>query len=213
MNILEQYPKVKNIIFDLGGVILRIDYNLTATAFKNLGAADFDDIYSQARQNELFDRLEKGQISAGGFADEVRRMFRSKWSDAAIFDAWNAMLIDLPPDRIALLRKLSEKFRLFLLSNTNELHLAGCKAIFRSVLGREDLSPIFVREYYSHLLGMRKPDREVFDHILHEQGLQGEETLFIDDSIQHVEGGRRAGLFAHHLEAGQSIVSVFGNVG
>ncbi|MCB0430311.1 MAG: HAD family phosphatase [Flavobacteriales bacterium] len=207
---LPEQKQIRNLIFDLGGVILNIDYNLTSAAFKKLGLHDFDTIYSKARQSDLFDNLEKGKITREGFAHRIREMGQGQWSNASVETAWNAMLLDLPVARLSLLADLAKQYRLFLLSNTNEIHLEGCRMIFREITGYDNLAHIFEKEYYSNLIGMRKPDREVFDHIVDEQGLKREETLFIDDSIQHVEGAARAGLHAFHLTDGNTITDVFG---
>ena len=110
------------IIFDLGGVILNIDYHLSANAFKAIGAEDFYVLYSQAKQSDLFDRLEIGAIDAEDFRKEVREIFRAKWTKQEIDSAWNAMLLDLPSERLELLKELSNTRRIFLISNTNEIH-------------------------------------------------------------------------------------------
>lgn len=116
---------IEAIIFDLGGVILNIDYKLTINAFKKLGITNFDELYSQARQLSFFDDFETGKISAEDFFVSLNKHTGLKLNPHEATTAWNAMLLDLPWERIELLKKLGKKHRLFLLSNTNETHIAA----------------------------------------------------------------------------------------
>ena len=129
-------------------------------------------------------------------------------TSSQIVNAWNGMLLGFMPDAIACLKRLSSSYRLFLLSNTNEIHIQEIEnrvgAAFFS-----DFCSLFEKVYLSHELGLRKPHPEVFTHILKEQSVKANETLFIDDSIQHVEGATKAGLHAHHLKDDQTINHLF----
>lgn len=202
-------PRIRNIIFDLGGVILNLDYNRTTEAFKQLGITEFEHLYSQAKQKHLFDEYEKGLISSDAFRSEMITLLESRPAPHEIDRAWNAMLLDLPPERLDLLQKLKDKYRLFLLSNTNEIHISAYSEYLRQTFGFADLSHIFEKEYYSYRVGKRKPDREIFEMVLAENNLQPKETLFIDDSVQHVEGARLTGIRAYHLQPPQTILHLF----
>lgn len=199
---------IKNIIFDFGGVILNIDYTLTERAFAGLGLTDFHKIYSQATQKDLFDRLETGKISPAAFRAEIRK-YIGEATDAQIDKAWNAMLLDLPAERVALLDRLRATHRIFLLSNTNEIHYKAFTAYMKETFKRDIFSEVFEKAYVSHKIKMRKPDAEVFEFVLRENGLNKDETLFIDDSIQHIEGAKKVGLNALFLEKGKTILDVF----
>ena len=201
---------IKNIIFDFGGVILNIDYKLTQRAFAKLGVTDFDLLYSQAVQNELFDLLEKGFISPSDFRKEVRKFIHGDVSDMQIDEAWNAMLLDLPEERVRLLDTLKKKYRLFLLSNTNQIHFTAFSSYMKSKFKRDIFSEVFDKAYLSHEVKMRKPDAEIFEFLLKEQNLKKEETLFIDDSIQHIKGARAIGIPAIHLDLqkGKTILDI-----
>jgi putative hydrolase of the HAD superfamily len=191
---------VRNIIFDLGGVVLDIDYNLTRAAFINLGFKDFETVYSQLKQELIFDLFETGRITATDFRDVIRNYAEKTFTDNEIDAAWNAMIIRLPEQRVDLLRRLKKTHRLFLLSNTNEIHekefLQNIKAAFKKNI----LPELFEKVYYSHHSGIRKPDVEIFKLILLENKLTAKETLFVDDSPQHVEGAMQAGLQAVLLD-------------
>ena len=199
---------VKNIIFDLGGVILNIDYGQTANAFKKIGVANFDEIYSQAKQVQVFDKLETGELTPDEFREYMKEIVPSlQLSD--IDKAWNAMLLDLPASRIDLLKKLKKKYRLFLLSNTNEIHIKCFRKIIESSFGENIFDAIFENQYYSSEIGMRKPNPECFQYVLEKNGMEPSETLFIDDSIQHVEGARKLKINAYHLIPGEDITRLF----
>jgi glucose-1-phosphatase len=199
---------VKNIIFDLGGVILNIDYRLTAKAFKEIGVINFDEIYSQAKQGQVFDKLETGELTPDEFREYMKEIVPSlQLSD--IDKAWNAMLLDLPVQRIDLLKKLKNKYRLFLLSNTNEIHIKCFRKIIESSYGENIFDAIFEHQYYSSDIGMRKPNPECFQYVLEKNGIEPSETLFIDDSIQHVEGARKLKINAYHLISGENITTLF----
>jgi len=200
---------IKNIIFDFGGVILNIDYILTEQAFAKLGLKDFDRIYSQATQKELFDVFEKGLISTVDFRNGIRKFIHDDVSDSQIDEAWNSMLLDLPVERVRLLDKLKTKYRIFLLSNTNQIHCDTFSDTLQKKLSRDIFSDVFEKTYFSHKVKMRKPNAEIFEWVLKENNLRKNETLFVDDSIQHIEGAKKIGLNAIYLEKGKTILDLF----
>lgn len=193
------------IIFDLGGVILNIDYHLTKEAFEKLGIEDFDVIYSQAKQTDIFDKLETGKISAQHFINKMLDFLPAGTSPNAVVKAWNAMLLDLPKVRLDLLSSLKQKYTTLLLSNTNEIHVDAFHAIIQQQHGLKNLENFFDTAYYSNELGRRKPDVDTFTHLCEIHQLNPSSTLFIDDSIQHIEGAKKAGLLAYHLKPGECI--------
>lgn len=195
---------VRHIIFDLGGVLLNIDYQLTEKAFTSLGVSNFPDIYSQLKQTSLFDNLETGKISAKEFYAQLREIARLEISDAELEQAWNAMLLDMPLRRLQILQQLRTYLDLVLLSNTNEIHEAAFNKIIVGTHGY-GLGAFFDKVYYSHRIGMRKPDTEVFEMILNDNGFAAAHTLFIDDSPQHVEGAKKLGIQTIWLEKGMTI--------
>tara|TARA_S200000501_G_scaffold376161_1_gene430235 strand:- start:3771 stop:4385 length:615 start_codon:yes stop_codon:yes gene_type:complete len=199
---------VKTVIFDLGGVIYGVDYHKTINAFKALGIDRFEEVYAKAGQSDLFNDLEEGKISRAVFVERIKTLSGQDMISSQIFIAWNSMLLGFMPDALTCLKRLRGSYRLFLLSNTNEIHIQEIE----SRVGAEvfsDFCALFEKVYLSHELGLRKPHPEVFTHIIEEQGLAASETLFIDDSIQHVEGAIKAGLRAYHLTDDQTIDQLF----
>jgi putative hydrolase of the HAD superfamily len=186
------------VIFDLGGVIIHIDYAATIHAFENLGHSDFHTLYSQAQQSGLFDELETGKISGQRFVNDLLPYLKIGTSPNKVVAAWNALIGAVPKERIELLQKVREKYPTFLLSNTNELHM---QAVLRSwnACSNQPMSDFFDHIYLSHEIGMRKPNAEIFEFVCRENHLNPAETLFIDDSIQHIEGAKSCGLQTVHL--------------
>jgi len=130
-------------------------------------------------------------------------------SDQQIIDAWNAMLLDFPEERITLLQELGKKYPLYLLSNTNSIHLSEFTDRLKAVHGIASLNSLFHKTYYSHLIGYRKPDIAIYEHVIRENNLDAAATLFIDDTLLNVEGARRAGLQARLLMPAQTIADLF----
>lgn len=210
MKLKDSFSKeIKNIIFDFGGVILNINYGLTSEAFRQLGISNFDEMFSKAKQSDLFDNLEKGLISPGEFCDRVRTITAMILSNDQIFDAWNALLLDLPKERIELITALRKKYKTFLLSNTNKIHADAFFKIIDASVGRNNFNNAFDKIYLSHEIKLRKPGREIFELVLRENDLEKEETLFIDDSIQHVEAASCIGIHAYHLKERETIFDLF----
>jgi glucose-1-phosphatase len=203
--------QIKNIIFDLGGVILNIDYQLTVNAFKKIGIENFDQLYSQKEQSLLFNKLETGHISKEDFFSEIEKIAPRPITHQQIISAWNAMLLDLPEERINLLKSLRYKYRIFLLSNTNRIHVESFSTYIDHIYGDSLFKNLFHSVYYSCEIGMRKPDREIFEFVLRKNSLVSNETLFIDDSIQHIEGARKLGIQTQLLEKGKTISELLEN--
>jgi glucose-1-phosphatase len=188
------------ILLDLGGVLIDVDYQATARAFRDLGHPDFERLYSKAQQDHLFDGFETGALSPAQFRDRIRQVLDPALSDTVIDANWNAMLGSVPPERIQLVHRLKERYQVLLLSNTNAIHVPAFEAIIARENGITDFKQLFHGAYYSCEIGLRKPDASSFLHVLEKHGADPARTLFIDDSIQHVVGARNAGLHAEHLE-------------
>ncbi|WP_242928639.1 HAD family hydrolase [Pontibacter vulgaris] len=203
---------VKNIIFDLGGVIINIDYNKSITELLKYSKSGSAMEFTQKAQSRLFDLYETGNSTCQEFRDSLRSEYNLEATDEEIDAAWNAMLLDIPQERIDLLLELGKKYRIFLLSNTNAIHLKKFNEIVAHSFTIPSLDSLFEQSYYSHLIGQRKPDAIVFEQIIDQNGLNKEETLFIDDSIQHIESARKVGLQALHLAPPLTINQVFKDV-
>jgi FMN phosphatase YigB (HAD superfamily) len=197
---------IKNIIFDLGVVLLDIDFQRTIDEFKKLGISNINEIFSGYSQKEFFDYFEKGLISPEEFRDEVRKLLKTPVSDEIINHAWNAMILDFPQERINLLISIKNSFKIFLLSNTNAIHFPVYNKLLNEKFHIGNLSELFEKAYYSYRLGLRKPDKEIFELVLNENKLIPSETLFIDDSPQHIATAEKLGINTFLLKPPQTII-------
>ncbi|MDD3686379.1 MAG: HAD family phosphatase [Bacteroidales bacterium] len=185
---------IKNIIFDLGNVILNIDTKLSEKAFAKHGLNNFGELYTLAAQSEIFDRLEVGSISPSDFYSEFRHLTKSNLSDEIIRNCWNALILDYPPARIKLLADLKQKYRTFLLSNTNRIHYEFYNPLINEQFGFDGLESFFEKAYFSHEIGMKKPDPKIFEFVLENSNLIPAETLFIDDNKANIEAASALGI-------------------
>jgi len=190
---------IKNIIFDLGGVLYDIRYENIADTFRLYGIPNFEKIYLQAAQTEEIDLFEEGKISPEQFRDFIRTLSHTYLTDQQIDHAWNAILINFPETRVKLLEKLRKKYRLFLFSNTNEINCIEFERFVTEKYGQNIFETHFDTSYYSHTLHIKKPKPEGFIKICEEQNLQPAETLFIDDTERHIFGAQKAGLHTFWL--------------
>ena len=184
---------IKNILFDLGGVLYHIDYSITIKAFEKLGIKNFHKHFSKQQQNNLFDRLETGKISNTDFIKEMKILLPNCTREE-IINAWNGLLIGIPQENIQLLKDLSKKYRLFLLSNTNLIHINRINKLLHKEYNLKSLEPLFDKIYLSHQIGMRKPNTKTFKWVLRDAKILAHETLFIEDSIQHIKGANKVGI-------------------
>ena len=201
---------IKTIIFDLGAVILNISYKNTIDAFAKLGIPNSESFYSKQVQTDLFNQIETGKISEKKFFLELQKK-TSKTSITELKDAWNAMLLDLPKKRIDLLKRIKPHYSIFLLSNTNSIHISELK----KKLGKKtyyNFYNLFNKVYYSHKIGFRKPSQQAFKIILEENKLYAHECLFIDDSPQHVQGAKKLGIKTHHLQENEELTTLFPHI-
>jgi epoxide hydrolase-like predicted phosphatase len=185
---------IKAIIFDLGGVLLNIDFKKVSNAFKALGVNEFDDLYSQSEVNQLFGDLETGKISEEKFCIEIKKYTPQPVTNNDIINAWNSILLDYRKESIEYLKQLKSKYKVFLLSNTNIIHHKAFNKIFTDTISPESFDSCFHKAYYSYKIGLRKPDATAYQYVLKENGLLPEEALFIDDTLKNIEGAKAAGL-------------------
>ena len=191
--------RIRNIIFDLGGVLLDIDVQQTLDAFNDLGLNDkiIMDLY-RTPENFFYD-FEKGLITANEFRDSLRKLTNRNISDEEIDVAWNAMILGFQEEKIKLLIYTKEKYKIILLSNTNELHLPYYSNRLTEQFPGTNLDDLFETTYYSHLVKERKPDPEIYKYVLEDSQINPEETLFIDDMLPNIEMAQTFGIVTCHF--------------
>lgn len=195
MNILDIAGKFDTVVFDLGGVVVDLNYDATIQAFQGLGAEDFQKLYSQALQSDLFDRYETGQISSLHFINKLKELLPNHLTPNKIVAAWNAMIQEFQPEKLRFLEEIKKTHTIALLSNTNDLHM-DCVRRKLNKVSKKPLEDYFNYIFLSHEIQIRKPNENVFRFICEKMNVSPEKVLFIDDSIQHIEGARNVGLSA-----------------
>lgn len=200
--------QIKNIIFDLGGIFLNIDFAKTEKAFIDLGVTNFNQLYTQHYSSDLFELLETGKISPEEFHHAFIEETGIHLSYEQIRDAWNALLEDFPVERLQWLENIGTRYKTFLFSNTNKIHYDAFTASFCEQTGINDFNKYFIKAYYSHEMGLRKPYPESFLYILNEQNIKAEETLFIDDTYKNIEGAKKVGLQTLHMEKPKTVLDL-----
>jgi len=205
---MEILQGVKNIIFDLGGVLLNIDPKKTIEAFGALGMEQLIGDKGLTYDHDIFYQMEQGKITPDEFRNGVRKLLSANISSEEIDAAWTAMLLDFPAIRVELLRNLRTEFRVYLFSNTNAIHVEKYHSTFRNQHGFE-VSTLFEKDFYSNEIGFRKPTLDSFQEIIRLSGINSAESLFIDDSLQNVEAAIASGLQGFWLEPGQKIEELF----
>lgn len=205
---------IRNIIFDLGGVLLPVDYDAVLTAFGKLGPAPGASFYSQQAQQPLFDRLERGEITGGEFLFGLKQLFPDA-SENDLTAAWNAILGRFASERLELLKKIRKHYRIFLLSNTNEIHIRRFLENLKTDNGVEDFTEYFEEVYFSYETGFRKPEKEIFELVLLENKLDAAETLFIEDTEANVHGALSVGIPTVwlHVKEGETVEQLFSEEG
>jgi putative hydrolase of the HAD superfamily len=201
---------IRNILFDLGNVLIDIDIPRTLDAFARLGIGGLDPSAIHPHQSGFFQEYELGNISEADFLRQIREDHAcEQTTDAAIAEAWCALLTGIDPARFELLDRLRKTHRLFVLSNTNTLHIARVQALAAKALNGRAFESYFERCFYSHEMHLRKPDPAIYRRVIAEAGIVPAETLFIDDNACNLPEAAAEGLKIHHLSRGETVLDLF----
>lgn len=193
---------IKNLILDFGGVLIDLDRQRCIDNFKELGLHNADELLCMFHQQGVFMKQEKGLITSAEFRNSIREMIGKDVSDQQIDTVWNSFLMDIPTYKLDLLLKLREKYVVYLLSNTNEIHWNwSCEHVFPYRGFRAE--NYFEKIYLSYEMKMMKPDAEIFEAVLSDAGIVAEETLFLDDSEANCETARTLGISTYTPKAGE----------
>lgn len=197
------------IIFDIGNVLVDIDYEVMVKEFTKIATIDFHQIVTYSHQDKVFDQYEKGLISTTNFRNILRKYLKPDITDKEIDTAWNSILINYPAENFDLLKTLRIKYQLYALSNINDLHIAAIDVAVQNHFGVEDMSSYFHRAYYSHQMGHRKPEPEIYHMVLQQSNLNPEKTLFIDDKLENITAAAALGIQVHHLTDRNKLLALF----
>jgi glucose-1-phosphatase len=199
---------IKNIVFDLGNVLLNLDFDASIRAFQKLGLNSEVVNKQQAYADPIFYELETGKTTPEEFRIQVRRILNNpEATDQQIDDAWCAMIRDIPEKRVEMLKVLAKNYDVYLFSNTNAIHIKRLHKEFREMYGIEFPS-LFVKDFYSHEIHERKPDLNSYLKVIELSGITPAETLFVDDLEKNILGAEKAGLKTFWLKEGTEVSEV-----
>ena len=200
---------IKNIVFDLGNVLLNLDFDASIQAFQKLGLNSEVVNRQQAYADPVFYELEVGETTPEKFRSRVRQILKNPdATDRQIDDAWCAMIRDIPANRVKMLKTLAKNYSVYLFSNTNAIHISRLHKKFSEMHGIEFPS-LFVKDFYSHEIHERKPDLASYQKVIELSGITPDETLFVDDLEKNISGAKKAGLKTFWLKDGMEVADRF----
>ncbi|WP_163324892.1 HAD family hydrolase [Draconibacterium mangrovi] len=200
---------IKNIIFDLGRVLLNLDFDASIKAFQQLGSDGEVLDHKNAYADPIFYNLEVGKITPAEFRSGVRKVLKNEQlTDRQIDEAWYAMILDIPAHRVKKVQELSRNYNLYLFSNTNQIHIDRLLAEFKAQHGI-DFPSLFKTVYYSHEIHDRKPEVSAYEKVITLSGVNPKETLFIDDLENNIDAAQKTGLKTFWLQNGMEMTELF----
>ena len=199
---------IKNIVFDLGGVLVDLDFK---SAINGLQKAGFSNVKEQLQafdREGIFQKFELGEMTAEEFRSAIRENSTVTLTDEEVDALWNLMLLEIPREKLELILDLRGKYMVYLLSNTNSIHWDYvCKNAFNYRGFR--VSDYFEKTFLSFEMHLAKPDKAIFEKMLEDANLLAEETLFIDDSEANCKAAAEVGIHAHHYHIGDDLSKIF----
>ena len=201
--------RIQHIIFDLGEVIINVNPAAVREFMIKKGVGNVDELHMKLLDGDVYHQLETGRISPDKFRAAIKEIIDMPLSDDEVDKAWNAMLLDIPPERIKFMTRLKSKYKLYLLSNTNHIHWLSYDRYFQDHFDYPSINTFFSHTWYSHLMGVRKPDPEIFKMVLKEGQFDPAEVAFIDDLKDNVDAAAVHGITPVHLPPGKEIMDLF----
>ena len=199
---------IKNIVFDLGGVLVDLDFKNAINGLQKAGFANVKEQLQAFDREGIFQKFELGEVNADEFRTAIRGNSTVTLTDEEVDALWNSMLLEIPRKKLELILDLRSKYMVYLLSNTNSIHWDYvCKNAFNYRGFR--VNDYFEETFLSYEMHLAKPDKAIFEKVLHEANLLPEETLFIDDSEANCKAAEELGIHTHHYHIGDDLEKIF----
>lgn len=199
---------IKNIVFDLGGVLIDLDFKGAINGLENAGFTKVKEQLQAFDREGIFQKFELGEMTADEFRDSIRENSNMSLTNDEVDALWNLMLLEIPREKLELILDLRGKYMVYLLSNTNSIHWGYiCKNAFNYRSFR--VSDYFEETFLSFEMHLAKPDKAIFEKMLEDANLLPEETLFIDDSEANCKAAEEVGIHAHHYQIGEDLKEIF----
>ncbi len=203
--------EIKAIIFDFGNVIIDIDFELTFEAFSNICLKSASEVKRLFYEADIFRKYESGFYNDDEFRDVIRQLLGFPLNDGEIDKAWNALLLKAPANRVAFLQDLRIEMPIYMLSNTNKIHVDWCQKYFQRTYNIPDFKKLFRTAFFSYDLMMWKPDTEIYEYVLKEIELEAHEVLFLDDNVENIKSANEMGINTVLMEPNMCLTEVLKN--
>ncbi len=204
----QQLMAIKYVIFDLGGVLIDINFDKTFEAYGQITGKSKENLRQATFLTAAYEDYESGILNDAGFRDALRKQLDISVDDKILDDAWNALLLDFNPQAISLIKELKTKYPVFLLSNTNNIHFNRCNALIKEQNLAENLTSLFDGLFLSYKIGYRKPSERIYQHAIKRLKCLPEEILFIDDLENNIAAARDLGIQTIHLSDNKKIAEL-----
>lgn len=201
--------KIENIIFDFGGVILDIDPQLTFNEFVNLGFKHPEKVLTPEFMEDIAAKFERGILTPEVFRNKLRSFLEIDATDQQIDDAWNALLFDIPSERIEVIKQVKKNYTTLLLSNSNEIHYELFVRDLQLRFGYNEFDDLFHKAYFSFDLHLSKPNAEIYEFVINQHELNPSKTLFIDDREDNIEAAHQLGFRTYLLQKPERVRDLF----
>ncbi|MFN8280090.1 MAG: HAD family phosphatase [Saprospiraceae bacterium] len=199
---------LQNIVFDFGGVLLNLDESRTIKGLQEV----LDPALSADLMEQVIHPYERGEISEEAFFNRLQRRSVKVLNGDAYFYIWNAMLLDMPEQRLNMLRELRKQYKLYLLSNTNITHVRNVFRYLHNTHGVKDFGSYFQEVFLSHDIHLRKPDQAIYEYVIHRAGIDPALSLFIDDKPENTEAASACGFRVWTHDPAQEIADVISHI-
>ena len=209
---MKNWPNVDFVIFDLGNVLIDIDYQRSLSLIKAELPSTFHERVDGCYAAEFHKAYERGELDSFSFRNAFRDYFEQSWTDAEVDFLWNSLLGELPAHRLELVRRLKARYQVGILSNTNEIHIEAVYAQLQAEHNLANFDPLFDWVFYSHEMGLAKPNQDIYQQLLLELGTTANRVLFFDDLKANVDGAASLGIQAVQVTGPTTIFDFFENV-
>ncbi len=206
---ISSFSGIEAVAFDIGDVLVDISYAQAVSRFQSLSNVDFQKVLSYSNQFEMFNQYERGELTTSDFVAQLKKHLRDDVTEEQILSAWNSMLVHFPPRKIDLLMRLKSQYRLFALSNINELHVNEVNRRVQLTYGVAPFSSFFEAAIYSNEVGMRKPEAGIYEHLIKKANIDPANILFIDDKLENILAAKNQGISTIHLTDRNKLLSIF----
>lgn len=199
------------IIFDFGNVLIDLDYPRVIREFSEVAKKNKEEIEELVVTAPVLQKFEMGMTTPDEFRSKMNSILGTNMGEAQFDAIWNSMLKSITKERMNKVLQIGEKYQTFILSNTNIIHEMAYEEMIMEETGRPSLRDFVKEVYYSHEIGMRKPNLNCYNFVIDDIGLYASRMLFLDDRLDNVEAAQKAGMKAVQIfDPDKQLNEIFG---